>query len=219
MRTNILLVAAVATALLLATVGTALSTPVSGPGKVTVGTDVSEWNVGDGQPNGEFVTAERQGIQIGLRAQERFEGPLEVTPTSGNKVGVYQATTGDTGSNNATWNYDWHVDLSDARGVAEGKTLDDYRLELEQDFTDQSLFGVLGAHPVQLPLGEEGVDGVCSAATFDAASLCQQSWNPGFGNDDFNPNTSATYHLRLVLTPETFKGQPLAVAIEVNVTG
>lgn len=195
----------------------ALARPASGPGEVTVDTDVSQWNVGSGQPNGEFVTAERLGIEIGLRAQERFTGPLEATASPNGKVGVYQASVGSTGGNNATWNYDFHVDVSGARGVARGTTLDDYRLELEQDFTDQSLFGVLGAHPVSLPLGEEPDDGVCSADTV-SSTLCQQSWNPGFGNDDFDPTVPGTYHLRLVLTPETFDNPPLAVAIEVDVS-
>ncbi|MCH8162557.1 MAG: hypothetical protein IIA99_00455, partial [Proteobacteria bacterium] len=34
-------------------------------GKVTVDTDVSSWEVGTGQFNGEFVVAERKGIEIG----------------------------------------------------------------------------------------------------------------------------------------------------------
>ena len=183
-------------------------------GKVTVGTDVSEWNVGSGQFNGEFTVTERQGIELGLRIQKRYVGPAEVTPDNGNRTGIYDVKTGDTGDNNATWNYDWHVDLSNARGNAKGKTLSDYRLVLEQDFTDESLFGTLGAHPVELPL----IPGVCAPGTFDPDSLCQQSWNPGFGNDDFNPDAEGTYHLRLVLIPYTFNGPPVSVSIEVNVT-
>lgn len=189
-------------------------------GKTTLGTEVSSWNVGSGQINGEFVTAELQGIEIGLRAQERFEGlGLLVGGTNGNRVGVYEADTGhtgDVGDNLGTWNYDFHVDLSGATGNAEGRTLSDYRLTLEQDFTQESLFGLFGADPVELPLGQEGVDGVCSADSF-TDTLCQQSWNPGFGNDDFDPDAEDTYNLRLVLTPETFDGPPLAVAIKVNV--
>jgi hypothetical protein len=142
---------------------------------------------------------------------------LEVTCDRGNRVGVYEAATGDTGGNNATWNYDWHVDLSNATGNAEGKVLADYKLVLEQDFTGQSLFGELGSDPVILPLAAEP-DGACSPDTFEAEHLCQQSWNPGFGNDDFDPDEEATYNLWLVLTPETFSGPPLAVVIQINVS-
>jgi len=183
-------------------------------GKVTVGTDVSEWNVGNGQFNGEFTVTERQGIELGMRIQKRFVGPVEVTPDNGYRTGIYEVKTGDTGGNNATWNYDWHIDLSNARGNAKGKTLSDYRLVLEQDFTNESLFETFGAHPVELPL----IPGVCSPETFDPDSLCQQSWNPGFGNDDFDPDAEGTYHLRLLLIPYTFNGPPVSVSIEVNVT-
>lgn len=189
-------------------------------GKITVGTDVSEWNVGSGQENGEFAVSELQGIELGLRAQERFVGPLEVTGDQGNRVGVYEASTGSTGGdNNGTWNYDWHVDLSDAKGNAKGKTLDDYRLVLEQDFTEQSLFGVLGSDPVELPLAPEPPvgAGTCSNHTV-SSTLCQQSWNPGFGNTDYDPLEERPYNLRLVLTLETFNGPPMAVVIRVNVT-
>lgn len=181
-------------------------------GKTTLDTEVG-WVIGSGQFDGEFITAESQGVVIGLRAQERFVGPIEVTGAQGDRVGVYEANTGKTGSatdNLGTWNYDWHVDLSDAKGNAKGKTLSDYKLVLEQDFTEESLFGVLGNDPVVLP-----IPAVCDGAT---ATLCQQSWNPGFGNTDYDPDEVRTYNLRLVLIPETFNGQPLAVSIQVNVT-
>lgn len=186
-------------------------------GRTTLDTTVAadspdEMNYGDGIPNGEWVTAESQGIVLGLRATDRTDGLLDVTGTDGNRVGVYAASTGfdaDT-TNRAEWNYEWSVDLSQATGNAEGKTIDDYGLVLEQDYTEQSLFGVLGHDPVQLPM----------PATCDATSdtLCQQSWNPTFGNDDFDPDAEGTYNLRLVLTPETFNGPPLGVKIQVNVT-
>lgn len=185
-------------------------------GKVTLDTDVSEWEVGSGQFNGEFVVAEGHGIELGLRAKERFLGPIDVSGDNGNRVGVYEASTvpgepGDTGP----WNYDWHVDLSGATGNAAGRTLDDYTLTLEYDFADD-IFGL--GNPAVLPMGDENLaEGVCSGDTF-SETLCQQSWNPGFGNDQYDPSEPGTYTLRLVLTPETFNGQPLAVEIRVNVT-
>lgn len=172
-------------------------------GPTTLDTTVG-WEAGSGQFDGEFITAERQGVIIGLRAQQRFQGLLDVTGTDGDRVGVYEADTGSTGGNNGTWNYDWHVDVS-----ASGRELTDYTLALQQDFSAQSLFGVLGSDPVQLPM-----PATCAVAT---ETRCQQSWNPGFGNDDFDPDTAGTYDLRLVLTPETFNGPPLAVAIQVDV--
>lgn len=187
-------------------------------GKITLDTDVSSWDIGDGNPNGEFITAEAQGVVIGLRAMERFEGLLGVTGDNGDQVAVYEAAAGfsprSPGDNNGTWNYDFHVDLANAKGRHAGKSLSDYRLFLEQDFTEQSLFGTFGDDPVEL----EMVSGVCDPETFDADELCQQSWNPGFGNTDYDPEEETTYNLRLVLIPETFNGNPLAVVIRVVVS-
>lgn len=103
-------------------------------------------------------------------------------------------------------------------GPYAGTDLADYCLVLEQDFTEQSHFDVLGNDPVDLPLGNEAAgEGVCSGETLAADSLSQQSWNPGFGNDDFDPDEEGTYSLRLLVTPETFDGLPLVVAIQVDV--
>jgi len=188
-----------------------------GPGKVVVGTDVSVWDSsieqdeengiypigGSGQVNGEFTTAERNGIQIGLRAQKRFEGTIEA---NGNRVGVYESETGFSSGTRAVWNYDWHVDLRGAKGKYAGKTLEDFDLTLETNIAP-SLFGF----PVPLDLTFGG-------AIAQNAVLYQSSQNPDFGNDVFDATVEDTYTFRLVLTPKTFNGPPLATAIEVNVT-
>ncbi len=192
--------------------------PQSGPGKVTIGVDASTWVSGSptgpglipiggsGQINGEFTIVERYGIQIGLRAQQRFVGLLSAIPNMNNKVGIYEADAGFSTGTRATWNYDWHVDLRGAQGVAAGKTLADYDLTLETD-----MFTILFGFPVPVDLlfgGNVPGDTV----------LYQQSWNPDFGNSDFDALLEETYNIRMVLTPVTFKGPPIAVAIQVNVS-
>ena len=140
-------------------------------------------------------------------AQERFVGPLNATPNKNGKVGIYEASIGfsdDLGR--ATWNYDWHVDLRNAQGVAAGKTLADYDLTLETDmFTSQFGFPV----PIDLTFGGFIPGNVV---------LYQASLNPVFGATGFAPSVVGTYNLRLVLTPKTFNGPPLAVSIQVNVS-
>lgn len=187
-------------------------------GKVTLDTTVygdesGTMLYGSGIPNGQWVTAEVQGVVVGLRATDRTDGLLGIDGTSGDRVGVYHASTGFDGSttNRSEWNYEWSVDLRHAKGNAAGKTLADYHLVLEQDYTEESLYGALGSDPVNLPMPD-----TCEDVGTD--QICQQSWNPMFGNGDFDPNEERSYHLRLVLTPETFSGPPLAVAIQVEVT-
>lgn len=224
-RFVVAVVGALALVFLLATTGTVYGKgPVSGPGKVAVGVDASTWTSdlaqdpnkgffpigGSGQLNGEFSTAERYGIQIGLRAQERFVGPLEATPSQNGKIGIYQAETGFSTGTRATWNYDWHVDLRNAEGVAAGTTLDDYDLTLETDMFS-SLFG--SSDPVDLTFGFADPNFVAPNAV-----LFQESFNPDFGNSEFDPQVEDTYHLSLVLTPESFTGPPLKVAFQVVVS-
>lgn len=205
--------------------------PASGPGQVLVGVFASTWTSGSptgpglipigggGQINGEFTIAQRNGIQIGLRAQQRFVGPLMAVPNTTNLIGIlgtYEATTGFSGNSfpgdatdkeRATWNYDWHVDLRDAFGVARGKTLGDYDLTLETDIAATTLFGF--ALPLDLTFG---------GAVPDDTILFQSSQNPKFGNVPFDATAAATYTFTLVLTPTSFNGPPLRVSIQVNVS-
>lgn len=187
-----------------------------GAATIAIGTDVSVWDSnfddpdatdgiaaigGSGQINGEFTVAERNGIQIALRAQERFEGTLEA---SGKKIGVYKANTGTTrpeGSNNATWNYDWHVDL---RGTE--TTLADYDLTLHLTSIANEIFGF--KTPVDFTFG--------GSVPYNVV-LYQGSWNPGFGNDEFYPTVEGTYNLRLRLSPKA-GGPPLSATIKVRVS-
>ena len=206
-------------AFLLSSIGTAYAKgPASGPGHVLIGIDASTWTSGAptgpglipiegaGQVNGEFTIAERNGIQIGLRAQERFVGTLMAVPNMNNKVGIYEAAAGfSDAQERATWNYDWHVDLRYAHGVAAGTTLADYDLTLETDI-GATLFGF--PIPLDLTFG-----GFISGDTI----LYQSSQNPKFGNDPFDAAAADTYTFTLVLTPKSFKGPPLKVSIQVNV--
>jgi hypothetical protein len=190
-----LIVAALATVL--------MAGPVAAGQQTRIDVDVSEWNVGSGQSNGEFVTGERYGVQIGIRAQARFVGPLDVTRDK--KVGVYQAETGvSDGLGRATWNYDLHVDLRGAQGVAAGRKLGDYSLVLTSDI------GICGA-----PAGCE----LLGIPPFTAiADLSQESWNPKFFNPGFDATAEDTYHFTLTLTPQAFNGPPIEVKMRVEVT-
>ena len=191
----------------------------SGPGWVVFGGDASEWSSdtapeigiipvgGMGQVNGGFVTAERLGIQVGIRAQERTIGPVPVLADTGERVGVYTFQTGEDSSGRAVWNYDIHVDLRGAHGRALGTTLSDYDLFLETNHTGgMPLFDF--PVPLDLTFG-----GFIPGNTV----LYQLSQNPIFGNTVFDPNAAGTYHFNLVLRPKTFRGRRLVASMRVEV--
>jgi hypothetical protein len=187
----------------------------AGVNQVTVGAMVTEWDSatplnpalgiypirGAGQINGEFVIAERDGIQIGLRITDRTDGLLEA---SGKRTGTYRASTGyDTGTlDRAEWNYDWHVDLRYS-----GTTLADYDLTLTQTFTPK-LNGSAGPLDLKFP--------DLLNSLLDNAVLYQSSQNPVFFNDSFDVDKEGTYHLMLKLQPRN-GGPPLIAQVKVVV--
>ena len=191
----------------------AFATPSSGPGDVRINVNSSTWVSnyptgpgllpvdGAGQVNGGFSTAERNGIQLALRAQQRGVGPVTPVPSDNEKVGIYNVSTGaDPNSlgNRAWWNFDWSVDLRNARGVYAGKTMGDYTLTLTSN-----MWGNMSINPSAFK--------PYSANTI----LYQESANPGYV-PGFNMNNENTYDLRLSLKPKTFNGPELAILITVN---
>ncbi len=201
----------------------------SGPGKTRFGGEASEWSSltpkvtgdgaiipigGSGQVNGNFVTAERNGIQIGIRATERFVGNLPPVVVD-NKIGFYSALTGTSGLSTlgrAKWNDDLHIDLRGAFGVAKNTTLTDYDLVLETNISPTNIiFGL----PVPLDIK---LFATLANGGNDSVALYQTSLNPKFGNPAFNALVPGVYTFRLVLTPKTFNGPPLAAEMSVVVT-
>ena len=200
-----------------------LVAPAAAAERTRFGVDASEWSSdtaagpgiypvgGSGQVNGHFVTGERNGVQIAIRAQRRFAQNVDPLPVSKDKqVGVYEVETGTSdGAGRAIWNYDIHVDMRDARGVAKGTVLGDYTLVLDADF-QPAFFGC--AFPCELTGG-----------AIDDALLFQMSQNPEFGDgidavDDFDATVEGDYRVTLILTPDTFNGPPISVTMRVVVS-
>ena len=88
---------------------------------ISVGVDASSWTVGTGQSNGQFTLLEFEGVQVGIRAKERFVGPIQATDTDMDSIGEYAVKTGagegvvpTSAPAGSSWNFDWHVDVSNA---------------------------------------------------------------------------------------------------------
>lgn len=165
-----------------------------GPGLIPIG--------GAGQVNGNFVVTSDLGLEIGLRAQHRFLQGVDPLPnTDDGTKGIYFAPIGTSPppAGAATWNYDIHIDLRGATGLAAGTDLDDYDLLLSTDIT-----------PVPVVLDLKALFGLPAGVL-----LFQTSQNPFFGNPTFDALVSGVYNFRLDLVPH-FAAGPLVAEMQVN---
>lgn len=222
----------VSTVFLLAVVFFLAVTPVSAD--VVEGTDASVWdsNVaastildpvgGSGQLNGEFVvdTLDQgaSAIQVGLRAQERFQGPTWT------RIGnIYFATAGESTPGLATWNIDWHLDFGTSEadtGVSAslettlGKTLADlnmrdFTVTLQID-TDPTIGTTFEPLDMNTTVSEKMID----------VRLSQESTNLGFfGIETFDPNVTASHDFVLTVQDPNTSETLAEVAIEVRICG
>jgi hypothetical protein len=185
MRISTLALAGLATALVL--------TSFVSPASAVVAFDkdlASGWSQGTGTSNGHFaVDTEDNGVELGLRASIRFDGPI--TPT-GN---LYFAPTGSTPPGRALWNFEFSVNPGSYANTHSVLTIT----------------GPGGSSPYNLQLILDN--------TPTGGPLYQNSENLGFaflgGPINFDPNASGIYTFDLKL----FSAENLQlgdVSIQVN---
>lgn len=186
-------------------------------------TDVSEWDSstaaapptifpigGSGQLNGGFVVSEDSvlGAQIGIRAQERFVGPVLSQSNDGSKA-TYVASNGESAPGESIWNWDFHIDL---RGITNPGTSAPLELsDYDATFTVTDVNGVVESIDLNTVL----------SGALSAARLLQTSQNPGFASQlpsVFDPFATGIYNFVLTLTPVTFTGDTLVAEMDVLVT-
>lgn len=145
---------------------------------------------GLGQVNGEFILSQvyyaptDSNIEIGIRAQKRFFGP--VLPRSGN---VFEVELGESSPGRATWNYDIHLD---GRSLQNNKPIDlasgIVTLEVDSDASAGITWNSISLNSL-LPQGSMML-------------LFQASINPTFGVvgiPGFDLNTPGIYDFRLTV--------------------
>lgn len=170
--------------------------------KLALNSDVSVWDSvlspdagagifpigGAGQIAGNFVvdtqTKKDTAIQVGLRAQERFVGPIEPFQN------VYLTPTGEAPAGSPLWNFDFHLDSGTEfleTQLGEDLTaldLEDFIVVLEIKDLEKNVWTLdLGDFP--------NPDG--------PIILSQNSWNIGFGFIDI-PIDSKSYDIKLTVS-------------------
>jgi len=157
---------------------------------------------GSGQIAGNFAVETKDKkdttMQVGLRAQDRFDGPIEPIK------GVYIVPTGESTPGLRAWNFDFSIDSGSEFLVTQlGKeittsNLEDFDVVLEIKDAEKNKF------KLDFDLG--GVN----ANPVGPIVLSQQSWNIGFGFLDI-PVDSEAYKISLsVLEDDGKKGKKIA---------
>jgi hypothetical protein len=175
--------------------------------------------MGTGIANGGFTIGTGAGIELGLRARERYSlannQPTNVTGS--NADGTYSQNTGSPSSNptRARWNLDWSINTAYQTGqgaIINQLALWTYKLGL--DFNPGLGTNYLIFDPINVPFadhsfgssatgqsqGSEVTTSQDYALSIGAYSLAQNSWNYDFFDDashPFNPGSDGTYSIFL----------------------
>jgi hypothetical protein len=175
--------------------------------------NVAAWDVGSGQPNGNFVRNYIQvfngaqelqyQIEFALRAQERFAGPY--TPVYNNVTGIdtFTVPAGVNGTA-AIWNFDLSVNV----WVKPGSTYDTVKhLGQIDDLTTLtlSITSDNGMSPITANLLDPAIRAQIDAHTIpamggdpaDPIHFYQASQNLSWWSTSFNPNAMGTYSFTL----------------------
>jgi hypothetical protein len=187
-----------------------------------VSPDFNEMLFGDGNLNGGFTTNRDNGVEVGLRAKQRFPSPANIFYSNGD--GTYSVPKGEAcpgfgfAPNCAAtpfWSFEWSVNVDYDYA---GAVLSDYTYELGMDAdpsddTDFTMFDPITPTPPAVPFFDHGTGGngttngtANTAATeaeyvynLDVDSVAQNSWNYEFFNNigtslaNFDPSVDGNY--------------------------
>ena len=181
---------------------------------------------GSGNGNSSWTVDKANGIELGLRAKQRFPA-ANIFGSNGD--GTYNQVAGNNGSGRALWNFEWHIN-SGAGNALNSLT---YLLKIDTDpsaginyttsfdpinpvnnpagFWDHSI----GNNTTANGAGTEA-NSIASYASLIADSnnnIAQNSWYIGWYATPFNPNALGSYNFRL----EAYSGANLLAATEITV--
>jgi hypothetical protein len=187
--------------------------------------------MGTGITNGGFTTETAGGVEVGLRARERYDlatnNPTNVTGSQGN--GKFNQNAGEPpgfgSSNRARWNFDWSINTGAATIAAAGYT---YRLGMDFNagfgtnfqtfdlinlaFADHSF----GDNTTAQSAGAEAANAAGYTALLASSNLVQNSWNYDFfdgGSFAFDPTANGNYSIFL----EVLSGSTVVARSDIEV--
>ena len=196
---------------------------------ISVGVPVGDgsnaaWTVGSGVNNGEFTLLKFAGVEVGIRAMQRYVGLLTPTDTNNDSIGEYRVETGpsdliktpSTAPPGSWWSFEWHVDVSAAEDAGK-RTIGDYSGApggRGVGLTVECVAGT-GCATTTPPFGSYPMDLAPAQVVDQNLALYQSSQNPrftfwpwsatptstppGYGDGSYDMNVEATYKFCLQL--------------------
>jgi hypothetical protein len=169
--------------------------------------------LGTGQPTGNFTTATRYGLEVGLRPVERY-GDFNLPLAAKGRVGTYAVPNGEAFDTQSAWGFSIYVNVENAYGVAKGTTLADYDIVVTQTYDQAGNWYGLGLDTTTyFDLEAKTPTGIFPGFGNDNPYKYQQSWAPTFGTTGFDTSAEMAYEITLTLIPRSFKGAPLSVTV------
>ena len=173
---------------------------------------------GSGNANAAFTTKRGNGLEIGMRAKQRFNVPAAIYNSNGDGTYTFDAVAATSGAGWITaatpiWNFEWSVN-TDFDGST-GDNVDAYTYEIGIDFDPSAGTNWLTFDPITPGVvqpwwdhsfgtnatpdngGAEAVDEPTYLGLYAANNLAQNSWNMEFFNDapfnTFDPTVPGRY--------------------------
>lgn len=170
---------------------------------------------GSGNSNGGFTTNTAGGVEVGIRAKQRYPTPLDTAAGIGSQGnGTYNqaaggfTSTGVAGGTRAAWNFDWSINTGTAMvgaytyvlGIDFNRSFGTNFLTFDpinsQPYFDHSF----GTSATAANAGVEATDATSYANLKNNNSLVQNSWNYDFFDSvsfPFDPNANGNYSIFL----------------------
>ena len=173
---------------------------------------------GSGNANGDFTINQQNGIEVGLRAKQRYPAAnvfnYDGVDTYTFKAGRAADTPSGAGQNASRplWNFEWSIN-SDFDGTS-GKNLNDNFYTMIVNFTPTggTTMGAFALDPINVPYADHALGTNLTTSTtkiiandeseygtfIDQNNVAQNSWSMHWFDPYFDPMATGVYNIRLL---------------------
>jgi hypothetical protein len=166
-----------------------------------------------------FVTTTNRGVQLALRAQDRFVGAAPVT-IDGSGVAVYNVQANLNPADPATWNLDWSIDLDstffDGPDAGFNGALWSFRIDIDRDPTAGEIFQNGGTSTLGVLVSAFRATAATNVTLWQESQTITNAVFDSFLAPDWDPTAAGLYTIRATLI-QPVTGTTLTNTIRVQV--